>query len=737
MHTNDARVPDLRGVHSDRAQDRAAGARPRPRQVLAWLLGSCISLLGAACSDGDLAPPRHSQRTQAEGLGRDGDLAVDTMGQVLNRYAALGADANRGNTTLTLSTALGQDLDALQPIAPGDLLLLIQMQGAEISGENSARFGEVQDLGSAGLFELIEVSGVDAANNRLQVNSGCGGLKNSYLTRGKTQLVRVPLLRNLTVSATGSIVPKPWDGQSGGIVALQVAGSLVLNGRIDASSAGFRGGSKNPITAMRLAGIGSFYLSMNAQDGGNRGESIAGDSSALVALGQYGRGAAANGGGGGNRIAAGGGGGGNGGVLASWQGQGLMPGNVVGGGSAWPLDPSYASAMASQAGGGRGGYTLSDGLQDPTTVAPESPSWGQDQRRERGGLGGRPVPNDPQARLFLGGGGGSGDDYMGQSGGGGRGGGIVLIDATQLSGSGQILANGQSGDSASSTQSGGGGGGAGGSIVLSIPSAQGISIQANGGSGGDQLPATPQAGGPGGGGGGGFVATGAGLALPMQAKGGSGGSTRSTDLAAFPRNGASDGATGTITQSVSGLFAGAPLCAVADLAIDLTAMPSQATRLDPFALQIRVRNHGPSRTGGIVVPLELPPGVHLTAFSADGWDCAASPQSLRCSRSLLAVDEEAIFTATVTPALGASMLTFSATVSAPASDPQPDNNRVTRVIPNSDPLDIRFAGGGVGCSLAHIPSRGWLGDGLLPLALLLGLGGAWSRRRRQAAPDAA
>ena len=708
MHTNNGRVLDHNG-NARRCTHRHA--------LSAWLLAGLALASSGGCGVDSLAP--QGTRQQAEGLGKDGDVAVDAMGRVLNRYAALGADANRGNTTLTLSGQLGHDLEALQPIASGDLLLIMQMQGADISGDNSARFGEVQDLGGAGLFEFIEVTSVDASNNRLLVNSGCGGLKNSYQTRGKTQIVRVPLVRNLTVAATGSIAPKPWDGTSGGIVALQVAGSFVLNGSIDASSAGFRGGSQNPIANMRLANVGSFYLSSSAQDGGNRGESIAGDASQYAPLGAFGRGAAANGGGGGNRIGAGGGGGGNGGVPADWTGQGRMPTNVTGGGSAWPLDPGHGMAMASQAGGGRGGYTLSDGKQDPTGVAPGSPSWGQDLRRERGGLGGRPVQNDPQARLFLGGGGGSGDDYMSQSGGGGRGGGIVLVDASQLTGSGQIVANGQAGDAASSTLSGAGGGGAGGSIVLSVPSIQGITVQANGGAGGDQSAATAQAGGPGGGGGGGFVATAAGLVLPLQANGGPGGISRSTDMTGFPRNGATDGASGIVSQSVSGIFAGAPLCAVADLSVQLSAMPSQASRLDPFTLQVSVRNSGPSRTGGIVVPLELPSGVHLTGFSADGWDCTASPQSLRCSLSLLAVDTQASFSATVTPALAAQTLSFAATVSAPSSDPQADNNRATLTVRNSDPLEIRFAGGGYGCQLSPRSTSGHPTGWAFGLALAL------------------
>ncbi|HNN95198.1 MAG TPA: hypothetical protein PKI03_23135 [Pseudomonadota bacterium] len=692
---------------------------------------SLSAVLSVACGGVSVPPDPAGYRVQAEGLGRDGDVTVMVAGQVLNRYAVLGADANPGNTTLTLSSTPGQGLDALLPLSAGDLLLLMQMQGAEIRDDNSPRFGEVLDLGGAGLFEFIEVSSVDSANNRISVNSGCGGLKNGYLTRGKTQVVRVPLLRSLTVQNNASVAAKPWDGQSGGIIALQVVGNFTLTGNIDASSAGFRGGSQNVNLADRLAQVGSYYLSMNAQDGANRGESIAGSQADYAPFGQYGRGAAANGGGGGNRIGSGGGGGGNGGVLANWSGQGVFTSTVVGGSLAWPLDPGAAQAGAGQAGGGRGGYTVSDGKLDPTTTAPGATGWGQDGRRERGGLGGRPVPNDPAARLFLGGGGGSGDDYKSQSGVGGRGGGLIFIDATAISGTGMILANGQTGGSATTTDggaSGGGGGGAGGSIVLSVPQVVGVSLQANGGGGGDQGSAATIAAGPGGGGGGGFIAVVGSANASAQADGGSGGRSLSPDLMKFPRNGASDGQAGVIQRTVSGLFAGAPLCAVADLSVSLSASPAQAERLTPFSIAVNVQNRGPSRTGNIVVPLDLPTGVRLTSFAASGWDCTAGLQQLRCTLPLLASGAEAGFTATVTPALGQASLRFAASVSAPSSDPQPADNTATLTVDNRDPLDIRFAGGGIGCALARSSGSGTgcgLGAFLLALVLLL--------RRRAAA----
>lgn len=71
--------------------------------------------------------------------------------------------------------------------------------------------------------------------------------------------------------------------------------------------------------------------------------------------------------------------------------------------------------------------------------------WGQDGRRERGGLGGCPLPNDENSRLFLGGGGGSGDDYGSQSGMGGRGCRLRRllcdsVDRAERSGWGNLLA---------------------------------------------------------------------------------------------------------------------------------------------------------------------------------------------------------------------------------------------------------------------------------------------------------
>ena len=78
-------------------------------------------------------------------------------------------------------------------------------------------------------------------------------------------------------------------------------------------------------------------------------------------------------------------------------------------------------------------------------MAPGTTTWGGDNRRQVGGLGGRPLPFDRTSRVFMGGGGGAGDGNNAVAGAGGRGGGLIVIQATVMTGSGTISANGLAG----------------------------------------------------------------------------------------------------------------------------------------------------------------------------------------------------------------------------------------------------------------------------------------------------
>lgn len=696
-----------------------------------WLcmLGSVTLFAGCAPATPDAGAT--TVRRQAEGLAQDGDVTVSAPDTQVNRYAVLGQDARRGDTTLNLVQTPGLGVDALLPLVANDLLLVVQQQGADLDPQNTVRYGEVTDLRSAGRYEFISVISLDPALGKIQVTSGCGGLKNDYQAAGHVQIIRVPQYRSLTVSAGASVVAPAWDGQVGGVIAMQVRDTVTVDGSLDVSGLGFRGGAKNPLTMQRSPAVGSFYRSMNNQDGANRGEGIGGSSSDYAAVGAFGRGAAANGGGGGNRINAGGGGGGNGGDVTQWNGQGVMSTTITGGASAWPLDPGYDATRQTAAGGGRGGYTYSGIALDPTTVGPDNTTWLEDSRRERGGLGGRPVPNDPTSRVFLGGGGGAGDDFMSQSGAGGSGGGLIFIDADRITGTGTIVADGNAGDAASGNSSGGGGGGAGGTVILAAAKGiDGVSVSANGGDGGGQRGTTASASGPGGGGGGGYINTPPAAQLVRTAVGGIAGITTSSAMVAFPVNGASDGAPGSVAETALGPYGGAPYCSVADLSVTMTASPAQASGIDPLKLTLTVQNLGPSYTGNVLLRLTLPNLVRFLDVVALDWTCQGSAQDVLCRLANLPVGPAPTIEVTVQPAQGESAMTFDATISAPSTDTFPENNRAVLTVMNTLPLYARTAGGGFSCA-ASPGTAGTAGGGGI-LLLLLALYGLRRRTARGA-----
>src|SRR5205814_2338566 len=137
-------------------------------------------------------------------------------------------------------------------------------------------------------------------------------------------------------------------------------------------------------------------------------------------------------------------------------------------------------------GGGRGGYSYGANNGDALTQAPGNAAWGGDNRQHRGGRGGRPLANDPLARLFAGGGGGAGDANNNAGGAGGAGGGIayVLAGAVAGAGTGSILANGANGIDAivnGVSADAPGGAGAGGTIVVMAPTVTGLTLAASGG----------------------------------------------------------------------------------------------------------------------------------------------------------------------------------------------------------------------------------------------------------------
>ena len=563
---------------------------------------------------------------------KDGDYNASSANTIVNSYTFLTNNASSGSTAINVNdNALNGGIFG-SSLAAGDLILIIQMQGADINcdvwphehgwgsytlpspflwsndyKEHVEAWGAITNYNNAGKYERVEVLSVSGANT---INLQCG-LKNNYTASGHVQIVRIPRFNNLVVSGgVNSIIPTLWNGQTGGIVAIEVETSININAgsSISASGFGFRAGqldgagnSGNPATPDELR----FFGSSDASQGSEKGESILGFYPELNALySRYGISAPANGGGGGGYQNCGGGGGSN-------IGSGYYTGNGVPDpayNSVWALDisnppnpnPSDGTldfvgftniSGVNSPGGGRGGYALSDTDQNELTVGPNNSSWGGDARKTNGGRGGHPLTYDA-TRLFFGGAGGAG----------GKGGGIVYITCYgTVTGAGAVSVNGQNGQNTNPNNlaadfgsprrgnDGAGGGGAAGSIffenVNAIPAS--ISFNAIGGNGGNQVltfafSMNSEASGPGGSGTGGSIAFSSGT--PTQnINAGSNGVTDSDHMVNFPPNGATNGASGvgSLPSSIFDLTAlGVTICtgATANLTANVVGtMPTGGT----------------------------------------------------------------------------------------------------------------------------------------------------------------
>lgn len=539
---------------------------------------------------------------------RGKEMTVAIAGnQVVNTYTWATASAAAGSNSISVNNAaMTGGAFGATPLAQGDLVMIIQMYGADVDiftwyvdngwgtytvptsynawqvpgfwGTDPETFGQILAYNNAGKYEKVEVLSV-AGNT---INFTCG-LTNSYdyadangLLNG-LQVIRIPRYQDLTVNAGASIIPSQWDGQTGGIVALEVNGVLDLQGTISSSGYGFRGGlldASASLTGQAGVAFADRYLgTSNHQEGSERGESIYGwHAKTDFRYSRWGRGAVANSGAGGGYQNCGGGGGSNVEITAlSYDGRGRpTPGYAA----AWALDRLHeiiqpvAAGTPNSSGGGQGGYALSETNRDATTVGPDNTLWTGDTRKSNGGWGGHPLSYDA-TRMHFGGGGGAGDwdsQYGGvpQAGAGGNGGGIVyLISYGTIIGNGTIQSNGANGfktNPANATPAalsagkagndGAGGGGAGGFVKIenaaAIPAT--INISAIGGNGGNQDIrfgnfATKEAGGPGGAGSGGAIAYTVG-APTQSVLPGTAGTTISSDLSEFPNNGASNGNSG-------------------------------------------------------------------------------------------------------------------------------------------------------------------------------------------------
>lgn len=506
--------------------------------------------------------------------GKDGALTVSAANTTVNAYTTLTADVNPNATSITVASTAS--------FAAGDLIMIIQMQGATINtnigwwNPTDSTYGEVLFYRSCGNYQLAQINAVP---NGTTLNLDCA-VQDTYKVAGKTQIVKIPRYTALTINSGGVLTCPTWNGTTGGVLAVEVDGNIVVNsgGLIDATGKGFRGGARHQ-AATGSFGIDNVVVS-NPNHGAEKGEGIAGSQadydviwtpSGASGAGRYGRGAPANGGGGGLANNSGGGGGANGGFIpGGWNGYGIVdhgPANAYD--QYWNLEASPSRANIVSTGGGRGGYKFSSANQN-VTLAPGNSAWSGDYRRNLCGFGGRPLDYST-GKIFMGGGGGAGEDNDGYGGKGGNGGGIIfMVGYGTLSGNGIIRSNGAKGDSTKATgpnndyygRDGAGGAGGGGTILVKCNTITASNFEAKGGNGGNvniykgslYFNTINDGYGPGGGGGGGYVSLSGGSAAPDVSGGNNGiqlGTHGNSSIRNnFPPNGATRGAAGTANNTL-------------------------------------------------------------------------------------------------------------------------------------------------------------------------------------------
>jgi uncharacterized repeat protein (TIGR01451 family) len=659
--------------------------------------------------------------------GNDG--APGSLSGVVNAYypPSSAGTAAAGTNSIALGPAATNG--AQTNISAGDLVLIIQMQGAQINSTNTTSYGDgipgdpfgSTSLGATGVFEFVTATNttpVSASTGGTLTFIGTGasnGLLNSYTSAVATatqgiqtfQVIRVPQYSSATLSATSNLTALPWNGATGGVVALDVASQLTLNGgSVVLDGLGFRGGASmtergitgfastdtvdpSPTALPNLSGGGDPPAGGGA--GGGKGEGIAGTphwvapnittithpstaSSTAQAVvegypnGSFARGAPGNAGGGAtdadptaNDQNSGGGGAGNGGQGGlggfGWNSAGLVGGY---GGAPFPVTTS-ALIMG---GGGGGGTTNNGSYWDPTTDT------------------------------------GSADCGLNCTGvysSGGAGGGIIIVHAGTIVGTGTLSANGQT--ALEPENDGGGGGGAGGTILVFSNSGALTTLTASaaGGSGGDtwpeQTPSTSFPGnrhGAGGGGGGGVIMATAAPGTASVAPGIPGWSTLANDP-----YGATPGQSGvlntglTITQT-PGVQSGA-YCSGADLAVTNAGTPNPVLAGpgpgNVITYTQSVTNNGPFGALNAAFSEVIPANTTFQSLSfpgGSGWTCATptvgGTGTISCTNPDFANAASTTFTVGVavnTGVAAGTVVTDVVNATSGTNDPNLANNSAT------------------------------------------------------------
>ncbi len=190
------------------------------------------------------------------GDGRDGSLTISSLDSIVNNYTYLTITKNIGDNIISVNSALEFNV--------GDEIMIHHVQNG--SG-----------IGNAGDYEFNFILSKNANDLTLEkplkfdFGSGIFNTTNASVT----QIIKIPQYSDVTITSTGSITSKPWDGYSGGIVIFRVSKFLDTIGYINTTAKGFRGGDCNGCgdgawgdQGEGFPGIGVGSLTANGNGGG-------------------------------------------------------------------------------------------------------------------------------------------------------------------------------------------------------------------------------------------------------------------------------------------------------------------------------------------------------------------------------------------------------------------------------------------------------------------------------------
>jgi hypothetical protein len=234
----------------------------------ACTLGTCTAGF-ASCDNNPANGCEVDTRSSAAHCGACGAVCAGTC---TNGVCGFG-NGSLGTLNVTSTTTLNQVRASVNAAMGANVADLTNVVGTFAVGQ-SVLFHQSQGAG-AGVYEYGRITAVSGARITLE-----RALSRAYVTdtARRAQVVVVAEYTAVTVAVSGTLTAPAWDGNSGGILALDANGVVTVQGTVSMSSRGFRGRGHGCIYRCArgfqgegVAGLGDANIVANGNGGGGGG----------------------------------------------------------------------------------------------------------------------------------------------------------------------------------------------------------------------------------------------------------------------------------------------------------------------------------------------------------------------------------------------------------------------------------------------------------------------------------